>query len=123
MQATYIWSKFHLHRNKIGFALLLCAICSLAGINSVQAQQKRWVQRNNPNYDNKKLTYGFLIALHSSTFNTKYPDAFVTQKFDTVYAVNPMWTSGFTLGFIVNYRLTDYLDFRLTPQVAFYENK
>jgi len=104
-------------------ALLLCAICSLAAINSAQAQQKRWVQRNNPNYDNKKLTYGFLIALHSSSYNTKYSDAFVTQKFDTVYAVNPMWTSGFTLGFIVNYRLTDYLDFRLTPQVAFYENK
>lgn len=101
----------------------MCAICSLSGIHGVQAQQKRWVQRNNPNYDNKKLTYGFLIALHSSTYNTKYSDAFVTQQFDTVYAVNPAWTSGFTLGFIVNYRLTDYLDLRLTPQVAFYENK
>jgi len=88
-----------------------------------QAQQKRWVQRNNPNYDEKKLTYGFLLALHSSSYKTKYSDAFVTQKFDTVYAVNPTWTSGFTLGFIVNYRLTDYLDLRLTPQVAFYENK
>jgi hypothetical protein len=89
----------------------------------VHAQQKRWVQRNNPNYDSKKLTYGFLIALHSSTYNTKYSNSFVTQQFDTVYAVNPMWTSGFTLGFIVNRRLTDYLDLRLTPQVAFYENK
>jgi hypothetical protein len=100
-------------------------LCLLAGAAEVHAQQpqRRWVQRNNPYYDTKKLTYGFLIALHSSTYRSKYSDAFVTQSFDTVYAVNPTWTSGFTLGFIVNYRLTDYLDLRLTPQVAFYENK
>jgi hypothetical protein len=123
MQVTYIWSKFHLHRYKIVFALCLFALGFVANVTPVVGQQKRWVQRNNPNYDNKKLTYGFLLALHSSTYNTKYSDAFVTQQFDTVYAVNPMWTSGFTIGFIVNYRLTDYLDLRLTPQVAFYENK
>jgi hypothetical protein len=34
-----------------------------------------------------------------------------------------MWSSGFSLGFIVNYRITDLLDLRLTPQVAFYEQK
>ncbi|MEJ1240378.1 outer membrane beta-barrel protein [Chryseolinea sp. T2] len=123
MQVSYIWSKFHLYRYKVVVASLLLALCCLAQVSTVQAQQKRWVQRNNPNYDSKKLTYGFLIALHSSTFKTKYSDAFVTQQFDTVYSVNPMWTSGFTLGFIVNHRVTDYLDVRLTPQVAFYENK
>lgn len=123
MQATYIWSKFHLHRYKIVRALLVVMMCMASAMAIAQAPQKRWVQRNNPNYDQKKLTYGFLLALHSSSYKTKYSDAFVTQGFDTVYSVNPMWTSGFTLGFIVNYRLTDYLDMRLTPQVAFYENK
>ena len=123
MQVTYIWRKFHLHRYKVIVAICLFALCVVGASPMAQAQQKRWVQRNNPNYDEKKLTYGFLLALHSSSYKTKYSDAFVTQKFDTVYAVNPTWTSGFTLGFIVNYRLTDYLDLRLTPQVAFYENK
>lgn len=123
MQVSYIWRKFHLHRYKITWALCLFMLCMASTVREAHAQTKRWVQRNNPNYDEKKLTYGFLIALHSSTYNTKYSDVFVTQKFDTVHAVNPQWTSGFTLGFIVNYRLTDYLDFRLTPQVAFYENK
>jgi hypothetical protein len=81
------------------------------------------VQRNNPNYDDKKLTYGFLIALHTANYQVNYADQFVTQQFDTVHSVNPMWTSGFSLGFIVNYRLNEFLDLRLTPQVAFYEQK
>jgi hypothetical protein len=92
-------------------------------ITIAEAQQYRWVQRNNPNYDSKKLTYGFLIALHTSIYQIKYSDAFVSQQLDTVHSVNPQWSSGFSLGFIVNYRLSEYLDLRLTPQVAFYEQK
>ena len=81
------------------------------------------MEKNNPNYDNRKLTYGFLIGIHSSIFQIKYSDKFVTPALDTVSAVLPSWSSGFSLGFIVNYRLTDFLDLRLTPEVAFYENK
>jgi hypothetical protein len=88
-----------------------------------EAQKTRWVPRNNPNYDDKKLTYGFLIALHTSNYQVNYADQFITQQFDTVHSVNPMWSSGFSLGFIVNYRITDLLDLRLTPQVAFYEQR
>jgi Outer membrane protein beta-barrel domain len=118
MQVTYIWYKFNLHRHKIVFILVLIC-CALTGT----AQQKRWVQRNNPNYDNKKLTYGFLIGLHTSIYQVNYSDAFVSRSMDTVHSVNPSWSSGFSLGFIVNYRLTDFLDLRLTPAVAFYEQK
>jgi hypothetical protein len=81
------------------------------------------VEKNNPNYDNRKLTYGFLIGIHSSIYQIKYSDKFVTPALDTVSAVLPSWSSGFSLGFIVNYRLTEFLDLRLTPEVAFYENK
>jgi hypothetical protein len=95
---------------------LLCAF-------QTEAQKKRWVEKNNPNYDNRKLTYGFLIGIHSSTFQIKYSDKFVTPALDTLASVNPSWSSGFSLGFIVNYRLADLLDIRLTPEVAFYENK
>ena len=72
---------------------------------------------------NRKLTYGFLIGIHSSIYQIKYSDKFVTPALDTVSAVLPSWSSGFSLGFIVNYRLTEFLDLRLTPEVAFYENK
>jgi hypothetical protein len=118
MQVTYIWDKFNLHRHKIVVILVLLC-CAFAG----EAQQKRWVQRNNPNYDDKKLTYGFLIGLHTSIYQVNYSDAFVSQALDTVHSVNPEWSSGFSLGFIVNYRLTGLLDLRLTPTVAFYEQK
>jgi hypothetical protein len=118
MQFTYIWNKLHLHRFKIAFTLMLIA-CAFHS----EAQKTRWVEKNNPNYDNKKLTYGFLIGIHSSAFQIKYSDRFVTRDLDTVSAVLPSWSSGFSLGFIVNYRLTEFLDLRITPEVAFYENK
>lgn len=118
MQVSYIWNKFHLHRHKVILVLVL-TFCSLVNV----AQEKRWVQRNNPNYDNRKLTYGFLIALHSSTYQVNYSDVFISQSFDTLHSVNSSWTSGFSLGFIVNYRLSEFFDLRLTPAVAFYENK
>ncbi|MDH4089524.1 MAG: PorT family protein [Cyclobacteriaceae bacterium] len=81
------------------------------------------MERNNPNYDNKKLTYGFLIGLHTSIYQINYSDVFVTQQFDTLFSVNSSWSSGFSLGFIVNYRLSEFVDLRLTPEVAFYEQK
>jgi hypothetical protein len=85
-------------------------------------KQQRWVDKNNPNYDQRKLSYGFLIGLHTTAYQIKYADRFVTHDFDTVYSIEPGWSPGFSLGFIVNYRLTDLLDFRITPKVAFYEH-
>lgn len=86
-------------------------------------KRARWAPRNNPNYDSRKLTYGFLIGIHSSAFKLKYSDRFVGQEFDSVHSVIPGWSGGFSLGFIVNYRLDDQVDVRLTPKVGFYENK
>jgi hypothetical protein len=86
------------------------------------SQKNRWVNKNNPNYDDRKLSYGFLIGLHTTAFQIKYADRFVTPDMDTVYAIEPGWSPGFSLGFIVNYRITDLLDFRVTPKVAFYEH-
>jgi len=116
MQDTNILYKFYIHRLKI-----ILTLCLIANVLLCEAQRTRWVQRNNPNYDDKKLTYGFLIALHTANYQVDYADKFVTQQFDTVHSVNPMWSSGFSLGFIVNYRINEFLDLRLTPQVAFYE--
>ena len=117
MQATNIWNKLYIHRAKI---ILLGIIC-MAG--SLQAQSYRWARRNNPNYDERKLTYGFLIGLHTTTYNIEYSDLFVTPDMDTIHSVVPEWRPGFSLGFIVNYRLHEFLDVRLTPEVAFYEHK
>jgi hypothetical protein len=118
MQSSYFWNKLYLHRHKV-VVLLLMLLCSVTS----EAQKSRWAERNNPNYDLKKLTYGFLIGLHSTAYQIKYSERFVTPAFDTIHSVVPSWKPGFSLGFIVNYRLTDYLDLRLTPKVAFYEHE
>ena len=117
MQAFNVRNKLYIHRTKI---ILLGVIC-MAG--SLHAQSYRWARRNNPNYDDRKLTYGFLIGLHTTTYQIEYADVFVTPDFDTLHSVIPEWRPGFSLGFIVNYRLHEFLDFRLTPEVAFYEHK
>lgn len=118
MQTSYIWNKCYLYGPKIAVLLFV-----LLGIGQEgYSQKKRWVNKNNPNYDDRKLSYGFLIGLHSTAFQIKYADRFVTPDMDTVYSIEPGWSPGFSLGFIVNYRITDLLDFRVTPKVAFYEH-
>jgi hypothetical protein len=86
-------------------------------------QKRRWVEKNNPNYDDRKLTYGFLIGVHTSTYQINYSDAFVTPDMDHIHSVEPNWKAGFSIGFITNYRLNEQLDVRITPLVAFYEHE
>src|SRR5688572_5475986 len=117
MQSTHIWRKFYIHRIKV-VAVIILMISAFSGYG----QKTRWVKRNNPNYDDKKLTYGFLIGIHSSSYQIKYSEKFVTGL-DTLHSVTPNWSGGFSLGFIVNYKLADFLDLRLTPKVGFYENR
>lgn len=116
MHTTDIWRKFNLHCAKI----ILLGLVLAAGVS--HAQKFKWAPRNNPNYDDRKWTYGFLIGLHTTSYQIKYADNFITDDLDTVHSVIPDWKPGFSLGFIVNYRVNDYLDIRLTPNVAFYEH-
>lgn len=116
MQAVNIWYQLHLHRTKV--ILLGLLFCS----SMAQAQSYTWARRNNPNYDQRKITYGFLIGLHTTTYQIEYSDLFVTPDFDTLQSVTPAWSPGFSLGFIVNLRLHEFVDLRLTPKVAFYEH-
>lgn len=118
MQTTHIWNKLNIHGKKV-IALILFVGCFW----SANAQHYKWARKNNPNYDERKLTYGFLIGIHSSAYRVDYSDKFVTPEFDTLYAVEPPWSAGFSLGFIVNYKLGDFFDLRLTPKVAFYEHR
>lgn len=116
MQAINVWNKLYLHRAKIILlGLMLVAVMA-------EAQNFKWARRNNPNYDERKFTYGFLIGLHTTSYQLKYSDSMVHDNYDTLHSVMPGWKPGIALGFIVNYRINDYLDVRLTPAVAFYEN-
>lgn len=120
MQAVNLWNKLYIHRTKVIVLVLMLA----AGVT--HAQKFRWAPRNNPNYDDRRWTYGFLIGIHQSAYQIKYSNDFTVENepddIDTVQSVLPDWSSGFSLGFIVNYRINEFFDLRVTPKVAFYEN-
>jgi len=115
MQVTYLWHKLHLHRHKIG-VLGLLLLLGLTG----QAQNNP--SANLPDYDEHKIHYGFFIGLHSSKYRIQYDDIYATPAFDTLHSVVPGNLGGFKIGFVVNFHLLQYLDFRILPTVAFYEN-
>jgi len=87
------------------------------------AQSYNWAKENNRTFDNRKLSYGFVIGLHTSAYQVKYSDKFVTPKFDTLHSVMAPLSPGFSLGFLANLRLFEYLDMRLMPKAAFYNHK
>jgi hypothetical protein len=87
------------------------------------AQRFKWARENNPRYDERFISYGFVIGLHTAGYQVKYADRFVTQDYDTVHAVMAPRSPGFSLGFLVNLRLYDVLDLRLLPKAGFYDLK
>ena len=115
MQTFNFRDKLNIYRRKVVSCIfLLCLTCTAAF-------SQRNVEINNPNYDNKFLSYGFLIGVHGSSYQLKHSQEFV-DELDSVFSISPSWSTGFSLGFIVNFRMTDFLDVRLLPTVAFYEH-
>lgn len=117
MHTTYLWSKLNLCRRKVVVTFFFLCIATVAVFS------QRQVGMNNPNYDNRFLSYGFLIGLHNSTYQLKYSERFTSRELDNIYSISPRWARGFSLGFIVNLKLADFLDFRVMPKVAFYEHE
>lgn len=118
MQASHFRYHLHLHRHKVILAGLLLCI----GL-SASAQRFKWARENNPRYDERFISYGFVIGLHTSGYQVKYADQFITQNYDTLHSVMAPTSPGFSLGFLVNMRLYDVLDLRLMPKAGFYDYK
>jgi len=73
---------------------------------------------NLPHYDDRPLHYGFFLAGNYSNFRIKPSQYFVDS--DSISSVRSVGTTSFTLGFVLNKRLGQFLDARLLPSVAFY---
>jgi Outer membrane protein beta-barrel domain len=107
-------------RNKLALLGIQVAFLLLSGV--AEAQHFKWAPRNNPEFDRRKVSYGFMIGLHTSMYEVKYAGLFVTQAFDTVHSVQGAFTGGFSLGFLVNLRLHEMLDLRVLPKAGFYNH-
>ena len=118
MQAINIWNKFALYMLKIA-AICLLVLCTFVA----QAQLFRWARQHNPNYDDRKFSYGFSIGLHTTTYQVNYSEKFTAKSYDTLSSIQPQFSPGFSLGFLVNYRLNEFFDLRLMPKAGFYSHR
>lgn len=115
MYSTYFWHLLHLYRDKIAGIIVLSLFIPLSSFGQDSFQY------NLPFSDSKWLHYGFSIGLHTSSFQLKYSDKFVTQEMDSVHSIMPANAFGFSLGFITDFRLEDQFNIRILPKVSFYE--
>ena len=90
-------------------------VLALFVVLKVQAQDPRWT--NLPFYDDKFMHYGFTLGINASGFKSKVSSDYFS---DSLTNVSPTYTPGFSLGFIVNFRLHDHFDLRVLPTVGFY---
>ncbi|WP_018477196.1 type IX secretion/gliding motility protein PorT/SprT [Pontibacter roseus] len=118
MAFTYIWHQLHLHRKKITVAgiLLLC----LLGATEAEAQRRKKIMaENKPGYDEKRIHYGFYLAMPLTRYSIEHSQAYADQLPNGI-KVNPKFSPGFYTGLVLNVRLFDYLDARFVPGVGFY---
>jgi hypothetical protein len=118
MQAINMGNKLALQRNKIILLLLLGCLPLVS-----TGQRFKWARQHNPNYDTRLISYGFMIGLHTTAYQVAYADEFVTPQYDTVSSVMAQFSPGFSLGFLVNYRVNEFLDLRVMPKAGFYTHK
>jgi len=114
MAFTYLWHQFHLHRRKI---IAISFFLFLGFYSPVRAQHI--VRQNLPGHDLKPMHYGLFLALNVSRFQLQHSPYYVNQQKDSLL-VNPRFGPGFMGGFVINRRLTNFIDARFVPGVAFY---
>jgi hypothetical protein len=97
--------------------LLACCMLALTG----RAQLNNRVQ-NKPYIDLRKFHYGFSIGLHQQSLkmpNSGYIDPETGQQW---MVSNSKFSPGFTVGLIGDWRICNYLSFRVLPTMHFQTN-
>ncbi|HEY8401560.1 MAG TPA: porin family protein [Cytophagaceae bacterium] len=107
------WNSIHLYRKK-GLILFILTLL----VFNANAQLGTTI--NLPKYDDKIMHYGFTIGVNSTRFKPVHSASFLS---DSALVAQATSSPGFSLGFIVSYKLAEFFDIRLQPTVAFYERK
>lgn len=119
MQTINIRYKLHLHWGKI----VLFAL-GLVFFNQETFAQARFNTISKAGQDDKLLSYGFFLAGHTNYYQMKYSDAFLdpnNAQASRVRSVVPVFSPGFSLGFLAVFRIHDQFNILLTPKIGFYE--
>jgi hypothetical protein len=117
MHTLNVRNKLNLYRKKIGivfFALFLLCIGQFS-------YAQRSLDINLPDYEKRRIQYGFFFGIHSSSFRLKYSEEFTSSSMANVHSIVPMNNGGLSIGFHGNVHLFQFLDFRVMPKFAYYE--
>jgi len=113
MQYTNFWYKYIILGLKIATIFLVFTSFSVYG------QVKK---RKRPQIDDRKFSYGFVMGIHTSAYQVKYSKQFLLSNFDTVHSVQGSFSTGFAVGFLINFRIVDEFDVRIMPKAGFYSH-
>ncbi|GAB3292050.1 porin family protein [Hymenobacter tenuis] len=128
MATTHLRHQLHLHRSKIT-RLALVALATAALPFSAEAQRKsqtsanrsksgqvKSVTTNNlPGYDERGLHLGMYVAPNFSRYKIEQAPSFQTQGVSSNSIISP----GFSVGFLGDLRITDYVALNFGPGVSF----
>lgn len=119
MQTIDFRHQLHIYRRKIILALTVLCLSS-----TVLMAQARYNEINRSGQDDRLFSYGFFLATHTNYYRLKYSDLFVEQQnasVDNVHSIVPVYTNGFSMGFLMTMRLQDQVNLLFTPKIGFYE--
>lgn len=115
MAFPYIRHQFGLYRYQV---IILFFLFFIGGALPGYAQ-KTVVKKNLPGHDLKPIHYGLFLAINASRFQVQHSQYFINRQRDTL-RVNPKFGPGFAMGFVINKRVTDFIDVRFVPGGSFY---
>lgn len=74
---------------------------------------------NMADHDDKHYYFGLTFGLNFSVYQINYTNSF--SNTDTFKRIQPHWQPGFNLGLLGNLKLTNFIDLRFVPSLAFAE--
>ncbi len=121
MAFSYLWHQLHLR----GYQIVAVFFFLFLGTWSSTAQAQRKIEKINlSNHDAKSMHYGFHLSMNLAKFKLEhsqyYVDSLNKPSGSTLFSKG---TPGFNIGFVLNKKITDYVDLRFLPGVGFYSRR
>ncbi|AHM59847.1 port-related protein [Flammeovirgaceae bacterium 311] len=100
--------------------LLLLALFT----HTATAQETVNMNQENLSYgETRFISFGFLLGGHTSSLRPKFSKDFAAPSLNDTLNITTASPFGFSIGFLTNFKVAQYLDVRLMPKVAFYDYK
>jgi hypothetical protein len=121
MFTTYFWNKYHLYRQKVVFLTVLSCVFVIGLSHEANAQRYEYKRIYDEFYDDKIVHFGFLFGFGSSRFNVYHSKNFGSgSTSDSSVTIVSPGNFAFQVGGLVNFKLSDRLDFKTGLNIALY---